>query len=216
MFYRSCMNETTVNDEPTSVNVILNLIYEYGGEWSLLSKTSQPNETFKQVLSIQSPTYQFDSKRPTKHKLETRIFSVFLHQIQPMWVLECRKLFGCRAPRCARAHYTGFSQALLDLLKSPSVLPKPIEFELEFDRTTIYHRPLLTLHVLSISFHFYVAPEEFKRNSKDYAIHVSAFPRDFRKKFPKKRSTDKIFRRDPRKWFSDWTFSSKLAINFVG
>ena len=84
MFYRSCMNETTVNDEPTSVNVILNLIYEYGGEWSLLSRTSQPNETFKQVLSIQSPTYRFDSKKPIKHKLETRIFSVFLHQIQPM------------------------------------------------------------------------------------------------------------------------------------
>lgn len=84
MFYRSCMNESTVNDEPTSVNVILNLIYEYGGEWPLLSKSSQPNETFKQVPSVQSPTYRFDSKKPTKHKLETRIFSVFLHQIQPM------------------------------------------------------------------------------------------------------------------------------------
>ena len=84
MFYRSCMDESTVNDEPTSVNVILNLIYEYGGEWSLLSRTSHPNETFEQVLSIQNPTYRFDSKKPTKHKLETRIFSVFLHQIQPM------------------------------------------------------------------------------------------------------------------------------------
>lgn len=110
MFYRSCMNESTVNDEPTSVNVILNLIYEYGGEWSLLSRTSHLNKTFKQIRSIQSPTYRFDTKKPMKNKLETRIFSVFLHQIQPI-------------------------------------------------------------------FHFYVAPEEFKRNSKDYAIHVSLLSR---------------------------------------
>lgn len=106
MFYRSCMNETTINDEPTSVNVLLNLIYEYGGEWSLLSKNSYLNQTFKQVRSIQSPTYLFDTIESNQNKLETRIFSVFLHQIQPI-------------------------------------------------------------------FHFYVAPEEFKRNSKDYAIHVS-------------------------------------------
>ena len=84
MFYRSCMNESTVNDEPTSVNVILNLIYQFGGEWPLLSRTSQPNETFREVPSVQNPTYRFDSRTPVKHKLETRIFSVFLHQIQPM------------------------------------------------------------------------------------------------------------------------------------
>ena len=108
MFYRSCMNETTVNDEATSANVILNLIYEYGGEWSLLSKHSYSNKTFKQIHSIQNPTYRFDTKRPIKNKLETRMFSLFLHQINPI-------------------------------------------------------------------FHFYVAPEEFKRNSKEYAIHVSIF-----------------------------------------
>lgn len=90
LFYRSCMNESTVNNEPAAIHVLLRLLTdEFQVRWPLLDQLVFQNDTIDD-LSID---------------LERRMFLVFLHQIQPL-------------------------------------------------------------------LHFYVAPEELKSQSKEYALHL--------------------------------------------
>ena len=69
LFYRSCMNESTVNDEPAAVRVLMNLLTDDGNlRWLLLDRLNQSRNRKKS-----------ENFEPN---LEHRMFVVFLHQIQ--------------------------------------------------------------------------------------------------------------------------------------
>jgi hypothetical protein len=90
LFYRSCMNESTVNNEPAAVHVLIRLLTgDFQVRWPLLDQL----------------VFQNDTSNGSHVDLEQRMFLVFLHQIQPL-------------------------------------------------------------------LHFYVAPEELKSQSKEYALHL--------------------------------------------
>lgn len=68
LFYASCMNETTANDEIEAVSVIVNLIESGGGRWAahqvLVTGSDQPDD---------------------RMDLETRLYSSFMNQVQSVF-----------------------------------------------------------------------------------------------------------------------------------
>ena len=87
MFYSSCMNETTADNEVESIKIITELINDSGGPWPLLRQLEEASNVINEVSSSvsSSSSSSFDSSAPNRIDLEKRVADAFMNQVQSIF-----------------------------------------------------------------------------------------------------------------------------------
>lgn len=86
MFYSSCMNETTADDEIESIKIITGLINDSGGLWPILKQLEETWSAVNEVSSSVSSSSSSASSSVSDHiDLEKRVADAFMNQVQSIF-----------------------------------------------------------------------------------------------------------------------------------